>query len=819
MKLRLGTALVGLAIAACSSGGGPEGAGSVAEPALGEPEQAANTNFWWYYGQTGAQVSSLLSTNNARLVSLRVESSSPLLFDVAMVQNTATYAKTWWWYPQLTAQQVEDYSNANDARVVNLEPYVVGSTTYFAVIMNHNVGTDYSGWFWYYGQTNAQIATALTQNNARLVDWRSYKSGSTTLYSAVMVPNVGPGQSGWWWYPGITSAQINQYTAQNNAYIVSIDPADANGQTFNVVMNQFSPGFSWWWAAGQTAAQVQALWQTDKARIYDLKSYVVNGTRLFAVAMLGNTWNATQLAEAACDASEVASWGSSASIPAVGLGSTSANTSYDAVFTALMKKWGIPGGAVAVMHNGKLIFTRGYGESDTGNAQIAQPDSLFRVASVSKQLTSAAILLLVQQGKLKLTDKAFPLLNYAANPSGTETAALSSITIQDLLTHTGGWSRETCTTNCSTEGDPMFEAITIQNAQHDSGPPSCDQIVQYMMTQPVKWTPGTVNDYSNFGYCVLGAVIEKVTGTSYASWVTSNVLSPAGATGIVQGRTIWPADREVVYYDYPGATQDYDVFAPSLRAFSEPYGGFELEAMNSHGAWVASPIDMLRFQGALDGRTGGTPLLTSTSLTELAANPNVPTAVVSSAGVMSTQAASSTSWYGFGWAVNSSGNWWHSGSLPGTTTEQVHTADGWGFAAFFNSRPSDSNTFGNELDAALWSAFNGVTTWETANLFDQYGAYTGWMNAATYQATFNSEAAAGKYPSRVDGANVTGTPLYRAVFAPVHSSNWTASNGIDCPAYKSQAQTLASQGYETASLQSFVSNDGTRRYQATWVKW
>jgi hypothetical protein len=85
-------------------------------------------------------------------------------------------------------------------------------------------------------------------------------------------------------------------------------------------MNQFSPGFSWWWAANQTAAQVQALWQTDKARIYDLKSYVVNGTRLFAVAMLGNTWNGTQSAEAWCDASLVSSWGSSSSIPAVGLG-------------------------------------------------------------------------------------------------------------------------------------------------------------------------------------------------------------------------------------------------------------------------------------------------------------------------------------------------------------------------------------------------------------------------------------------------------------------------------------------------------------------
>jgi CubicO group peptidase (beta-lactamase class C family) len=150
------------------------------------------------------------------------------------------------------------------------------------------------------------------------------------------------------------------------------------------------------------------------------------------------------------------------------------------VFAALVKKWGIPGGAVAVMHDGQLVLARGYGESDTGNAQLAQPDSLFRIASRSKQLTSAAILMLVQQGKLKLSDKAFPLIAFAANPAGTETSTLATITIQEVLTHTGGGSPETCTTNCTTEGDPMFQSIAIENAQHDSAAPTCDQIIQDM---------------------------------------------------------------------------------------------------------------------------------------------------------------------------------------------------------------------------------------------------------------------------------------------------------------------------------------------------
>jgi hypothetical protein len=124
---------------------------------------------------------------------------------------------------------------------------------------------------------------------------------------------------------------------------------------------------------------------------------------------------------------------------------------------------------------------------------------------------------------------------------------------------------------------------------------------------------------------------------------------------------------------------------------------------------------------------------------------------------------------------------------------------------------------------ALWNAFNAVgpSNFGSVDLFDQCGAYTDWMSGVAYQSKFNSEQAAGKYPTRVEGFSFTGTPLYRAVFAPVPASvsAWQSRHGIDCPTYKSLDTTLRSERYENASLQSFVSNDGTRRYQATWVKW
>ena len=786
-----------------------------AHAALGEPVQTANTNWWWYYGQTPAQVSALIDTDNARFVSLRVASTNPLLLDVALVQNTDTYKKTWWWYYGLTAQELQDHLTANNARLESLEPYVVNGVTYFAAIMLHNVGADYSGWWWYYGVTPAQISSLLTQNDARLIDLRQYWNGSSTVYGVVMVSNTGTNQSGWWWYYNISASQVGEFLAQNNAYLISIDPANTAGTAFNVVMNSYAPGFRWYWYYGQTAAQVAALVQTDAARIFDLKSYVVGGTRYFAVLMLGNSWDATQAEEASCDRNVMSSW--STTLPAVGLGSSSVISSYDSAIRGLMLKYSVPGGAVAVMKDGKLVLARGYGLGDTDNRLIAHPDSLFRIASLSKQITSAAILQLVQEQKLSLDTKPFSLLGFTPNPNLPQTPALSSITIRELLQHTGGWSLETGCKNCDSEGDPMFESETIASAQHATEPPSCDRIIQYMLSQPVHWAPGTVYDYSNFGYCVLGAIIEKVTSTDYASAVTSNILSPAGAGGIVQGNTIWQADREVVYYDFPNAGSGQDVFATSLDAFTNPYGNFYLEAMAAHGAWVASPVDLLRFQGALDGRISGVGLLYTKTLQEMTANPNVLWSQIDSSKQLTTFTPSGY-WYGMGWSVNTAGNWWHFGSLPGTATEQVHAKNGFGWAAFFNTRPSNSDGFLSDLDSTLWAAHDATSDWSSADLFDQYGPYTGWIDGATYQSQFNSAAAAGKYPSRVEGYSGTGTPLYRAVFAPFHGTAWQSHHGLACPAYQNYAATMGAQGYDTASLQSYIANDGTRRYQATWVK-
>jgi hypothetical protein len=191
-----------------------------------------------------------------------------------------------------------------------------------------------------------------------------------------------------------------------------IDPADSAGTTFNVIMNASTTGFSWWWYYGETVSKAESLAVSNNARIFDVKSYEVNGEQRVAVLMLGDMWSSAQSAEGSCDDQVIAGWRSTP--PAFGLGSTSSTNAYDEAITSLMKHNQVPGGAVAVIDNGKLVLGRGYGSSDTGNTLIAHPDSLFRIASLSKQITSAAILTLVQDNKLSLTDKPFAMCRGSA---------------------------------------------------------------------------------------------------------------------------------------------------------------------------------------------------------------------------------------------------------------------------------------------------------------------------------------------------------------------------------------------------------------------
>lgn len=239
-------ALLALALGACTLIE-EEDTGVRQDFSLGEALNTTPAGWWWYYGQSPAQVSELVNNTGGRIVSLQVESSSPLIFTVALVHNSGTHAKTWWWYHGQTGSQLSTLVSNLNARIVNLHPYVVNGTTYFAAVLLSNTGADAAGWWWYYGVTPAQISTALTNNNARLVDLNRYTVNGSTYYAAVMIQNSGTWGRAWWYYYGVSGNTVASLLGQNNAMLTNIEHAAGDGSTFDVVMEQPPSSPHWWW--------------------------------------------------------------------------------------------------------------------------------------------------------------------------------------------------------------------------------------------------------------------------------------------------------------------------------------------------------------------------------------------------------------------------------------------------------------------------------------------------------------------------------------------------------------------------------------------
>src|SRR5687768_11493017 len=224
--------------------------------------------------------------------------------------------------------------------------------------------------------------------------------------------------------------------------------------------------------------------------------------------------------------------------------------SFDRVISDLMKKHKVPGGAVSVVKDGKLVYARGFGYADVENKVTVAPDALFRIASVSKPVTAVAILKLVEADKLDLTQKVLPLISDLQPPAGTTMdPRWQNITILDLLQHTGGWDRDR-----PGGFDPMFRPVTAAAAVGTPAPASAETLIRWMLGQPLDFDPGSRFVYSNFGYAILGRIIERVSGTTYEHYVKTVVLAPSGITKMRIGRTRLSerATNEVKYY-HPGA--------------------------------------------------------------------------------------------------------------------------------------------------------------------------------------------------------------------------------------------------------------------------
>jgi len=336
------------------------------------------------------------------------------------------------------------------------------------------------------------------------------------------------------------------------------------------------------------------------------------------------------------------------------------------------RQYNVPALSVAISRKGQFVYDRPFGMADRKDSVQANTSSLFRIASVTKPITSVAIFTLIERGKLHLDDKVFGTsgvfgMKYG---KGTTKQYVTDIKVDHLLTHTaGGWSNDA--------NDPMF--------LHDGW--DHDKLISWTLeNQALTYPPGQHWAYSNFGYCVLGRVIEQVSGQSYANYVQANVLQPCGISGMqIAGNTLKQrAPNEVAYYGQYG---------------EDPYK-MNVTRMDSHGGWIATPSNLVQFLDHLGSPNFPSLLKAETIRTMVTPSPayTPPT---------------SPAKYARGWMVrdNGAGNWWHSGSLPGTTTVMVRTATGLCWAALANTRTQPSDEIDASLDKLIWSMAQSVPEW------------------------------------------------------------------------------------------------------------
>ncbi len=379
--------------------------------------------------------------------------------------------------------------------------------------------------------------------------------------------------------------------------------------------------------------------------------------------------------------------------------------SVDRLMTEFLTEHKLPGAAVAISRNGQIVLTRGYGLAEIEKKEAVQPNSLFRICSISKPITAVTVLQLVEKKKLDLDAPAIAYLKMEPHrEAGQELdARLAKVTVRQLLQHTGGWDRDK-------SFDAMFRAVPIARALGVDPPAKPEHVVRFMLGQPLDFEPGERYAYSNFGYCVLGRLIETASGQSYADYVQEHVFKPLGIRSIQMGRTRrehrWP--NEVTYYPHEKMS-GISVFAEDLgQPVPQPYGAWHLEAMDSHGAWVASASDLVKFAAAFDN-PAKCKLLKSATIETMLARP-------SGAAGLDADGKPKDAYYGCGWSVRpianqSRPNMWHNGSLPGSSTILVRRFDGVSWAVLFNSRETSPVVPSGLIDPLMQKTLNEVKQW------------------------------------------------------------------------------------------------------------
>ena len=242
----------------------------------------------------------------------------------------------------------------------------------------------------------------------------------------------------------------------------------------------------------------------------------------------------------------------------------SSDTTSDAVDTfvrAELERQHIPGLALLVSRSGEPIRAQGYGFSNVELQIPVKPQTIFQSGSVGKQFTATAVMMLVEEGKIKLDDR---LTKFIPNAP----AAWRDVTIRQLLSHTAGF----------TDYPKTFD----MRADYTE-----DKLLRIVEGIPLAFEPGTKWSYSNLGYLTLGIVIHKVTGKFYGDFLQERIFGPLGmtTTRIISEADIIP-NRAAGYRLVKGELKNQEWVSPTLNTTAD-------------GSLYFSILDLAKWDAAL----------------------------------------------------------------------------------------------------------------------------------------------------------------------------------------------------------------------------
>ena len=305
--------------------------------------------------------------------------------------------------------------------------------------------------------------------------------------------------------------------------------------------------------------------------------------------------------------------------------------------------------------NGKPVIEKGYGVANLASSAPATAATVYRIGSITKQFTASAIMLLVQEGRIKLDDKVSKYLP-------TAPASWNAITIRHLMQHTSGLPRD------------FPESLVDQ--VNPAALPGIDQLVALAAQFPLENATGAVHSYSNVGYHVLGFVIEKVSGQYFADFLQQRIFTPLGMTGADVIRTTKPVPAIATGYLWNGSAHR----AASTLFLTPGY-------IEAEGNLQMSALDLAKWDAALLTER----ILTKASLAQMWAP-----AVLNNGATVS---------YGFGWSLGDANHHpytWHNGAVEGFTSQfERHTQEGLSVIVLVNLDDSATTRIGAHVSAIL----------------------------------------------------------------------------------------------------------------------